>query len=294
MLQQVLLYILVFVSGLFFGSFLNLVSDRVTKGKSVLFGRSQCDHCKKPLGAKNLIPVVSYILQRGKCAKCHKKISFYYPFSEILTGLAFVGAAVSARITVLVNVSTIFTFIYLLGVASFFIILLLTDMKERVIPNKIIYPAIIFVFSFLILSAVIYFYMYYIQLKADTFGQYLLDAGIMKVQILNSLVSLGILILSSLVISAFFAFLVWITKGRGMGAGDIRLGFLIGLFNGYPFNFIAIFLGFVLGALVSLVLVVLKKKTMKDTIAFGPFLILGSVVAMIWGSLILQWYTNLL
>lgn len=294
MLQQGVLYILVFISGLFFGSFLNLVSDRVTKGKSILKGRSHCDHCKKTLGPKNLIPILSYIKQGGKCAKCKKKLSIYYPISELLTGIAFIGIAHFSTVLVAVDISSIITFFYLLVVMSFYIILFLTDLKEKLIPNKIVYPAIIFVLSFLILSAVVYFVLYYNQLKADTFGQYLLEAGILKVQIMNSVRSFVTLIVSASGIAAFFAFLVWITKGRGMGSGDIRLGFLIGLFNGFPFNVMAIFLGFVFGAVISLIMIALKKRTLKDTIPFGPFLIAGSIVALVWGPAIWGWYINLL
>ena len=78
-----------------------------------------------------------------------------------------------------------------------------------------------------------------------------------------------------------------------MGGGDIRLGFLIGIFNGFPQNIIAIFMGFILGAALSLVLVMLKMKTLKDTIPFGPFLITGSVIALIWGLQIWDFYINL-
>jgi prepilin signal peptidase PulO-like enzyme (type II secretory pathway) len=96
----------------------------------------------------------------------------------------------------------------------------------------------------------------------------------------------------AVIICLFFLLLVWATKGRGMGWGDVKLGFLIGLVNGFPYGFEAIFFGFVFGAIYSLVLILLKKKTVKDTIAFGPFLILGSVFVLIWGERILNWYTT--
>ena len=91
----------------------------------------------------------------------------------------------------------------------------------------------------------------------------------------------------------FFLSLIKITRGMGMGGGDVKLGFLIGLFNGFPVNIIAIFVGFLSGALVSLVLVLLKKRSMKDTIAFGPFLIFGSILSLVFGQQILNWYIGL-
>ena len=78
-----------------------------------------------------------------------------------------------------------------------------------------------------------------------------------------------------------------------MGGGDVKLGFLIGLFNGFPHNILAVFLGFLLGSLYSGFMILLNKKSLKDTIAFGPFLILGSIISFIWGQEIIFWYLNL-
>jgi len=293
MLQQVLLYILTFISGLLFGSFLNLVSDRILSKEKILTGRSKCDSCKKPLQAKQLIPLLSFMIQKGKCAYCKEKLSWYYPASEIITGLMFVGAAHYSSVFQAVNYSTIIAFAYLLIVGSAYVVLLLTDFKFKMIPNKIIYPTIIFVLLFMIINSSLYLFLYHRQLSADAFGVYLLKTGYFQMQVYNMLKALGVVLLSSTVIAAFFAFLVAITKGRGMGGGDIRLGFLIGLFNGFPQNIIAIFLGFILGATLSLVLVMLKIKTLKDTVPFGPFLIAGSVIALVWGTQIWNFYIHL-
>ena len=293
MLQQTLLYILVFISGLFFGSFLNLVSDRILKKEKILFGRSKCEHCKKPLKPTHLIPLLSFIMQKGKCAMCGEKLSWYYPFSEVLTGLAFAGVAYYTSALTVFSTASIISFVFLLVIASAYIILVLTDLKFKIIPNKIVYPAIIFVFLFMIFNAVFYLVSSYLRLKNDTFGVYLLESGYLHSQVFYVLKSLGMVYLSSLLIAGFFALLVKITKGKGMGGGDIKLGLLIGLFNGFPQNIIAIFLGFVIGAFTSLILIMLKIKTMKDTVPFGPFLILGSAIALIWGQELWQLYITL-
>ncbi len=127
MLQQIMLYSLVFISGTIFGSFLNLVSDRVTKGKTILKGRSKCDHCNKSLSPKNLIPLISYIIQKGKCDKCRKKLSWYYPLSEILTGATFVWVTYYSGILESIGYPTVLTFIYLSVSMSFFIVLFFID-----------------------------------------------------------------------------------------------------------------------------------------------------------------------
>ena len=294
MLQQIVLYGLTFISGLFFGSFYNLVSDRIPKGRGILTGRSKCDHCGKTLGAKSLLPLLSFAMQKGKCVYCGKRLSTYYPVSEVLTGLVFMGVAFLSGILSEINFATVLTFIYFAVIAGFYIILTLTDLKYRLIPNKIIYTAIIFVTFFLLLNAVLTILFTYNQLKNDEFGIYLLQAGYLEQQISAITKSFGLLLLSSLGISAFFLLLIFITKGKGMGGGDVKLAFLIGMVNGFPFNIAAIFLGFVFGAVFSIILVLFRKKSLKDTVPFGPFLILGSVIAFVWGEMIWYWYVTLL
>jgi prepilin signal peptidase PulO-like enzyme (type II secretory pathway) len=192
-----------------------------------------------------------------------------------------------------VNLQTAIAFFYLLFIGSVYVTIILTDLKFRIIPNKIVYPGIIFVLAFMIINSSLYLYLYYNRLKGDDFGVYLLEAGFFQIQLYSVLKSVGMILLSSFLIAAFFALLVWVTKERGMGGGDVKLGFLIGLFNGFPINIVAIFLGFVMGAVTSLVLVLLKIKTLKDTVPFGPFLILGSIISLIWGARIWTFYINL-
>jgi leader peptidase (prepilin peptidase)/N-methyltransferase len=293
MLQQIVLYGLTFISGLFFGSFFNLVADRLPKGRKIIKGRSVCDHCKKVLEPKDLIPLFSFLRYGGKCRRCKKKLSFSYPLSEILTGLVFVGAAYYSGVFFTTNLNTILLFIFYLIMGGFYLVILLTDFKHKLIPNKIVYPAIIFTLLYLLLRTVLFYVLTYNRLVNNAFGVYLLEAGFLKLQLFNILTSLGVTLVSAFVISLFFAFLVWITKGRGMGGGDIKLGFLIGIFNGFPFNILAIFLGFVFGAVTSLLLILMKKKTLKDTVPFGPFLIAGSIAALIWGPQLWAFYVGL-
>ncbi len=293
-LLQIMLYLSVFISGLFFGSFLNLVSDRIINKKSILFGRSICDFCEKALRPLHLVPLFSYLFQRGKCAFCKKKLSKYYPLSEFLTGLLFVGAAYLTNVFKELNFFSVLGFFYFLVILSFYVVLFLTDIKYKLLPNKVVYSAIIFAASFLVITTIVSFGVLYYRLVNDSFGAYLLEAGYFNQQVLAAAKGIGAIFLSAFGIGLFFWLLVFITKGRGMGGGDIKLGFLIGIVNGFPFNVIAIFLGFIIGAVYSVSLILLKKKTMKDTIAFGPFLILGSIIAIVWGPYIWNWYTSLL
>lgn len=294
MSYELYIYILLFVFGLFFGSFLNLVSDRVVKKQKIVFDRSKCDFCGRTLKLKNLVPLFSFIFQGGKCSECKGKLSFFYPMSEVMTGLSFVVAGIQSKLVTEFDIISVLLFLYMAGALSFLIILFLTDSKYQLIPDKIVYAGIFYVLIMIISVYAVDLFMYYRQLSSDTIGKYLIEAGFWNQAVIGYLKSLIFLLGSSFVISLFFFLLIWITKGRGMGGGDVKLGFLIGLFNGLPYNFLAIFLGFVIGAVYSLVLILLRKKSLKDTIAFGPFLILGAVIAFLWGQYIVDWYTGVL
>lgn len=130
-------------------------------------------------------------------------------------------------------------------------ILFITDLKKMLIPDRIVLPAII------------------IALAAKPFAS-------------NILTALGI--------AGFFYALILITKGKGMGGGDVKLGGFIGLGLGFPNGIVAIFLAFLLGAAFSIVALILRKKRLGQHIPFGPFLVLGSLIALFWGEKIINWY----
>lgn len=293
MIELYFLYFLIFAIGTIFGSFLNLVADRVISERSFLFGRSSCDYCRNSLSPKNLIPLLSYCFQRGKSICCKKSLSWSYPLSEFMAGSAFLFAAYYSKVLIDFSFSNLLVCLYLISVLSFFIILFFTDVKHRLLPDKIVYTAIFVTLFFVLTLYIVDLKIYHDKLLVGTLGEYLIKAGFWKIRLFLVLKQLLVLISSSFFISFFFMALIFITKGRGMGGGDVKLGFLIGLFNGFPGNVLAIFLGFLFGSLYSLLLISLKKKNIKDSIAFGPFLILGSVVAFVWSEQIIRWYLGL-
>ncbi|MBU0534734.1 prepilin peptidase [Patescibacteria group bacterium] len=291
--MQTLCYIFLFLGGALIGSFLNLVSDRLPKRKLIIFGRSKCDFCNKPLEPRNLFPIFSFLFQKGRCSFCKKKLSLYYPLSEILSGLLFIVAGYASRFFQVPSFATLITFIFYAVVFSFYLIISLTDLKKCIIPDEVVYPAIGFTVLYILFSRAYDFLTMKKALSNDQLGVYLIKVGYLNSQLMFALKNLGLVLLGAVIICLFFMFLVWITKGRGMGWGDVKLGFLIGLVNGFPYGFEAIFFGFVLGALYSLILIISKRKTMKDTIAFGPFLIMGSVLTLLYGVRIFDWYTSI-
>lgn len=292
--MDIFYYLLIFISGCFIGSFLKLTADHIVNGESFVFGRSKCEFCKVYLKPFNLIPVLSYIFQRGKCTSCEHKLSLAYPMSEITTGALFLAASYYLDIFNNFNTYSLLYLVYILVVLSFYIIMIFSDIKYLIIPDKVVYTATLFVFVFITLVLFLDIKDAYFDVVTNPLSKYLIQAGFLKTQILfiikNYLITLG----SAVGIGLFFVSLILLTKGKGMGGGDVKLGFLIGLFNGFPYNILGIFLGFVIGSVFSLGLIGLKQKTMKDIIPFGPFLIAGSLVSLFFGRYIINWYLGLI
>ena len=288
-----MVYSALFILGSCIGSFLNVISDRLQNGKSIIFGRSHCESCKNKLNVHDLIPIISFLSLRGRCRYCKEKLSYTYLVSELLTGFVFVFTAFQLNLINNINTFSVLSYIYLVIVFSAYIVILLSDFKFRLIPDKAVIPIIVLIFGTLIFNGFFTYFSTYNRLKFDPLGIYLIKVGYMN-NIMSPIITGTLYVIaSSFIISLFFWLLIVITKGRGMGFGDVKLGFLIGLFNGWPNNILAIFLGFFSGAVFSLILILFGRKRMKDTIAFGPFLIFGSFVSLFWGAQIIRWYLGL-
>lgn len=136
--------ILIFILGLVIGSFLNCVVYRTEKKRTFLKGRSFCPHCKHVLSWQDLIPVFSFLILKGKCRYCRKKISFQYPLIELATALLFV---------LIINLeSSILNIIFLFIISAFLIIIFVYDLKHLIIPDKFIYPAIVISFIYQLIN----------------------------------------------------------------------------------------------------------------------------------------------
>lgn len=253
----------VFLIGLFAGSFLNVLVDRLPKGESVIGGRSHCDKCKRVLKWHDLIPLFSFIYLKGKCRYCHTSLSFYYPAVELVTGALFAGVFLfmgGANIN-FIAIINIITFIYYLFIASSLIVIFFTDLKYGVIPDKILFPAILISFLYLLLNT-----YYIIPFILAGVGAFL-----------------------------FFLALFLITKGKGMGFGDVKFVFLMGLILGFPGIAVALYIAFLTGALIGCILIIWKKKKLAGAkIPFGPFLVFGTIISLFFGEIIMQKISQLL
>lgn len=246
--------LLVFLFGLAIGSFLNCFIYRLEVSQN-LWGRSYCPHCKHQLGWLELMPIVSFLALKGKCRHCHAAISWQYPVVEISTALIFLLIFNFSAKGGLASGEQFLSLIFLWFLAGSLIIIFVYDLRHYIIPDKIIFPAII--------VALLYFFSF------------------------NH-------ILAALGAAGFFLLIFLASKGAWMGFGDVKLAVLMGLVLGFPNVVLALFVAFVAGAAIALALMALRRKGLSSEIPFGPFLILGTFISLLWGNQIIAWYLSML
>lgn len=257
-----MLLITIAIFGLFVGSFLNVLIDRLPKEEQVIRGRSRCDTCRKSLRWYDMFPVISWVFLSGRCRYCRSSIPLRNTVVELLTGALFVGSYVivqnslsQLRITNyppaspdgsafggLSELRIIFLYWVLVSclIAIFFI-----DLKHKIIPDELVVIAFLAAIGISVLNPSHY-----------TSANYALSA-------------LGA--------ASFFMFLILITRGRGMGWGDVKFVAVMGALLGYPGIVVALYIAFLTGAIVSVMLILLRRLSLKKTIAFGPFLVIATV-----------------
>lgn len=265
---------LLFILGLILGSFLNAIIFRYNTGMTPK-GRSFCPNCGKKLNWLELIPVLSFILQRGKCGGCSGKISRQYPAVELTTAFLFVATGYKLGITAGFESFNPLYFSYVLLVWCLLVVIAVYDLRHKIIPDGPVY-------AFIVLSFVG-------QITNKFFGQ-----GLSTQAGGHTVLDLLIGPILFLLMASFWL----VSRGRWMGFGDAKLVLGIGLFLGFEFGISAIILGFWAGALAGISLIILshgrklflgsEKFTMKSEIPFGPFLIVGTMLAFFFNLDILS------
>ncbi len=260
-------YAFVFIVGLVLGSFINVLICRVPEGKSIVFPSSACTACGHRLGPLDLIPVISWLALKGRCRYCKTPISPRYLLVEIVTAAAVTGlfARFGASVAFLA-----FTYLLLLLVAVFFI-----DAEHRIIPDELVIAG-------LVGGAIIFAYNIFFP------GQLIYGDGNWWNPLAGLLSGSGVLLLV-----AFVGTKVYRTDDA-MGLGDVKLFALIGVFLGWKLCLAALFLSIVLAGVTSLILVILRIKKRRDTIPFGPFIVIGAYLCIIYGWDMIYWYTGML
>lgn len=278
-----------FVFGTVIGSFLNVLIFRYDPNRSLvniktISGRSHCPKCRKVLSVFELIPVVSFLFLRGKCRACRERISFQYPLIEALSGAVFVFVplflnafyAQSNSLFFSFNLAPWYYFLVFFWVLVFlsFIVLAAIDLRFFIIPDEInVFIAILGAFiAWLTAQNAIFLPPYSLSFvrhyalvfspTQDIFLSHALGAGVATI---------------------FFLGLVLITRGKGMGMGDVKFMAAAGILFGWPDIGLGILFAFILGGIWSAGLFFRRKKGMKDKIPFGPFLVLGLSLVFFFG-----------
>ena len=239
--------------GLIIGSFLNAVIYRLHTGTKGLLtgGRSLCPQCRHTLHGRDLLPVVSYILLRGKCRYCHKRIGLQYPVVELMTAVVYVAIGWQVGMGSMVHLA------WQLVIGAALVCIAVYDFLYHLIPDEISLPAI---------------------------GLALLGSLFFGVP------SIGSAAVGLALCGGFFLLLVAMSSGRWMGGGDIRIGALLGAWLGWELGLFAIFAASVLGSVVGLVLMALGKAGRKTEMPFGTYLAIGALISLVWGNEVIVWW----
>ncbi|MBI2330357.1 prepilin peptidase [Candidatus Daviesbacteria bacterium] len=279
-----------FIVGVVLGSLVKALADR-SLGMKSFWGRSYCPSCKAGLRWYDLFPIFSYIFLNGKCRYCKKKIPLEYPITEIILGILIAYLFTQTQFS-LISIPDLILKIFFIVIL---VVLFITDFKKMFIPDRIVIPAIIISLISLVAITVYKIGYLYFYLSQSPIGRKLLPpySDYFQRHALAAAEPLYLGILMGLLIGGFFLSLIIITRGKGMGGGDVKLGAFIGLMLGFPQALFAVVLSFLTGAIFSIILIIAGKKHFGQTIPFGPFLVLGSLIMLFWGNQIMDWYLKL-
>ncbi len=252
---MIFLPIIIFIFGLIIGSFLNVVILRINTGRSIVKGHSKCANCSNKLKWYELIPVFSFLFLKGKCRSCKNQISFQYALVELATALTFTISYIRIVLNSGFSDKSWLVFVFSMIISSFLIVILIYDLRHKIIPDNVVYPFIVF-------ALISIFWKFFILQNFNLFGA-LFD---------------GVLV-------ALPFFLLWfLSKGKLMGFGDVKLTLGIGWLLGLSGGFAALFISFWFGGIIGLFLIALSREyKMKSEVPFGPFLILGVFIVGLWG-----------
>lgn len=242
-----------FLFGITLGSFYNVVGLRVPK--KIPFGndRSYCPKCEHSLTWRELIPILSFLLQAGKCRHCKAKISLVYPIIELATGLLFLFSYLKLGFTLELITALIFI--------SMLVIVFVTDLHYMLIPNKIL----LFFLPFLVIMRIV------VPLEPwynAVFG---------------AVSGYGLIF-----------FIILLTRGKGMGAGDMKLFGVLGLVLGLGNTLLTFFLASLFGAIIGIILQKSQKIAKRQAIPFGPYIVIAAIIAYFYGANLIDFYLSFL
>lgn len=233
------------------GSFLNVCIDRLPERRSLVSPASRCDACGARLAPLDLIPVISFLLLKGRCRYCGAPIPLSVLLVEVVTGIAFTLLWFHYGLTLELAAGLLFT--------SLFIAIFVIDIRHHLILNVMVYPAIVAAVAFALFT----------------------HRNEVLYMIYGGIAGAGRLLVIALVFPG------------SMGFGDVKFAALMGLIVGFPQVFVGLTVSFILGGILGAMLLIARRRGRRDPVAFGPFLTVGAMVAMLYGQDLVRWYLNL-
>ncbi len=258
------LILFLFTFGVIIGSYLNVLVLRLPIGKKAN-GRSFCFGCKHQLSSLDLVPVLSYLFLKGKCRYCNQKISSRYLIVELVTGTLF---ALSAYILFPHSLYDIVFLVFALYVVCVCIVVFIIDLEHYLILDKVIFPSIfitaLFKISLVVISSGSFFELLYKTLFA-------------------------------LLVAPLIFYVLWlVSKGRWMGYGDVKFAIFMAIVLGFPVVTVGLFGSFIMGSIVSVILMIFYNKHLASRIPFGTFLAVSTILSLFYGEQILDWYLRIM
>ena len=268
----------VFLFGLLIGSFLNVCIVRIPAGKSIVLPASACPKCGAPIKPYDNIPVISYLLLGGKCRGCRTKISPMYPLVELLNGTLYLVCYLAFGMTIETLKWSIFS--------SLLLILVFTDLRERILPDVINYTgfAIALVLSLFLPpsdGSALWIANHYFAFAPPMPVISLADA------VFGAAFGSGILWIIS---EGYFR----LRKREGMGLGDVKMMLMAGAFLGLKRTVLTILLGSILGSIIGVAFIAIRRKGTDYELPFGTFLGAGALIVVFYGTPFVNWYMSLL
>lgn len=257
-MEGILIYGIIFLYGTMIGSFLNVCIFRIPKRENIAIGRSHCMNCNNNIRWYDLVPVISFILLRGKCRACKSEISVQYPMVEALNGFLYMAIF---NIYGWKDMNSIILNVVLCLTTSTLIVISFIDISTYTIPR-------VLNFTLLLLSLFAVIFQYFVSGRE-----------------LNVLIRHGI---GFFTISVFLLIVFFATQGRGIGGGDVKLMAGAGLLLGWDVIIVAFILGCILASIIHPILIRIRK--LEKVLAFGPYLSAGIMIGILFGNRIIDWY----
>jgi len=272
----------IFLFGIVIGSFLNVCIHRVPEGRSIVTPRSACPRCGAPIAAYDNIPILSFLILRGRGRCCREPISPLYPAIEAVNGLLWVAVYLVYGLTPSALIYAAF--------ASAMLVLAVIDARHRILPHEITFGGVLVALLTSPWQAIH-------QAQRPTLGRlaYLLGADLSATPWALNLVSalLGLAVGAGMLLTVAVGYYL-VKKKEGMGHGDIVMMGFVGAVLGWSLTLLTVFLGSFLGALAGMVLIRRAGGDRSYEIPFGTFLGLAAVISLLCGEILLSWYWNLI